>query len=74
MDLGLAGLASGFDWRSLVDKLADVERTPQKRLRAEQSTLQNRNNAFGSVKTQRSECVADLLQCRCIRLRRCANV
>jgi len=52
MDLGLAGLASGFDWRSLVDKLADVERTPQKRLRAEQSTLQNRNNAFGSIKTQ----------------------
>ena len=52
MELGLAGLASGFDWRSLVDKLSDVERTPQKRLRAEQSTLQNRNNAFGSIKTQ----------------------
>ncbi|MCE2825854.1 MAG: flagellar filament capping protein FliD [Verrucomicrobium sp.] len=45
-------MASGFDWRSLVDKLSDVERTPQKRLRAEQSTLQNRNNAFGSIKTQ----------------------
>jgi flagellar hook-associated protein 2 len=52
MDLGLSGLASGFDWRSLVDKLADVERTPQKRLRFEQSTLQTRNNAFGSIKTQ----------------------
>lgn len=52
MDLGLSGLASGFDWRSLVDKLADVERTPQKRLRSEQSTLQTRNNAFGSIKTQ----------------------
>ena len=54
MELGLSGLASGFDWRTLVDQLADVERTPQKRLRSEQSTLQNRNNAFGSIKTQLS--------------------
>ena len=52
MELGLSGLASGFDWRTLVNQLADVERTPQKRLRAEQSTLFNRNNAFGSIKTQ----------------------
>ncbi|MFM8878224.1 MAG: flagellar cap protein FliD N-terminal domain-containing protein [Verrucomicrobiota bacterium] len=52
MDLGLSGLASGFDWRTLVNQLADVERTPQKRLRAEQTTLQSRNNAFGSIKTQ----------------------
>ena len=54
MDLGLSGLASGFDWKSLVNQLADVERTPQKRLRSEQATLQNRNNAFGSIKTQLS--------------------
>ena len=52
MELGLSGLASGFDWRTLVNQLADVERTPQKRLRAEQTTLQNRNNAFSSIKTQ----------------------
>ena len=54
MELGLSGLASGFDWRTLVNQLADVERTPQKRLRAEQSTLQNRNNAYSSIKTQLS--------------------
>ena len=52
MELGLSGLASGFDWRTLVNQLADVERTPQKRLRTEQSALFNRNNAFGSIKTQ----------------------
>ena len=52
MELGLSGLASGFDWRTLVNQLADVERTPQKRLRAEQTTLQSRNNAYGSIKTQ----------------------
>ena len=54
MELGLSGLASGFDWRTLVNQLADVERSPQKRLRAEQGTLFNRNNAFGSIKTQLS--------------------
>ncbi len=54
MELGLSGLASGFDWRTLVNQLADVERSPQKRLRAEQSTLFNRNNAYGSIKTQLS--------------------
>jgi flagellar hook-associated protein 2 len=52
MELGLSGLASGFDWRTLVNQLADVERTPQKRLRSEQSALFNRNNAYGSIKTQ----------------------
>ena len=25
MSLSLAGLASGFDWRSVVDQLADIE-------------------------------------------------
>lgn len=54
MELGLSGLASGFDWKTLVDQLADVERTPQKRLRIEQSTLQNQNNAYASIKTQLS--------------------
>ncbi|MDX1952937.1 MAG: flagellar filament capping protein FliD [Verrucomicrobiota bacterium] len=54
MDLGVSGLASGFDWRSLVDQLVDVERTPQKRLRQEQNLIQQRNNAYTSIKTQLS--------------------
>lgn len=52
MDLGVSGLASGFDWRSLVDQLSDVERLPQKRLSAEQSKIEERNNAYGSIVTQ----------------------
>ncbi|MCL5097775.1 MAG: flagellar filament capping protein FliD [Candidatus Omnitrophica bacterium] len=52
MDLGISGLASGFDWLSLVDQLADVERAPQKELRSEQDLIQQRNNALSSVKTQ----------------------
>lgn len=52
MDLSISGLASGFDWKSLVAQLIQVERAPEDQLRNEQSTLQQRNNAFGSIKTQ----------------------
>src|SRR6185436_15768114 len=52
MDLGLSGLASGFDWKSLISQLIAVERTPEDRLRSQQSVLQQRNNAYGSIKTQ----------------------
>jgi flagellar hook-associated protein 2 len=45
-------LASNFDWRSLVDQLADVERAPQRTLRAQQTKLQQRTAAFASIKTQ----------------------
>ncbi len=52
IDLSLSGLASGFDWKTLVDQLADVERAPQARLLNEQDLLQQRNNAYGSIKTE----------------------
>lgn len=52
MDLGLSGLASGFDWRSLVDQLIEVERAPERRLRSDQTMLQHRNQACGSISTQ----------------------
>ncbi len=52
MDLGVSGLASGFDWRSLVEQLAEVERAPQKRLLTEQNVIELRNNAYGSILTQ----------------------
>lgn len=52
MDLGLSGLVSGLDWRSLVDQLADAERTPQTRLRSEQNTLGRQNTAYAAIQTQ----------------------
>jgi flagellar hook-associated protein 2 len=54
MDLGLSGLASGFDWRTMVDQLTEVERAPEQRLRVEQNTIQQQNNAYTSIKTQLS--------------------
>ncbi len=52
MDLGISGLASNFDWRTLVDKLVEVERLPQNRLLLEQIGLQDRKTAYGSIQTQ----------------------
>jgi flagellar hook-associated protein 2 len=52
LDLGLSGLASGFDWRSLVDQLSEVERAPQRRMRSEQQTIQDRKAAYSSIATQ----------------------
>ncbi|MBM3881356.1 MAG: hypothetical protein FJ387_16795 [Verrucomicrobia bacterium] len=52
MDLGISGLASGFDWQTFIDKMMDVERIPQRRLRADQTKIQERNNAYGSIVTQ----------------------
>lgn len=54
MESGLSGLASGFDWRSLVNQLTEVERAPQRQLRSEQAGLQTRKSALGSIKTQLS--------------------
>ena len=52
MDLGVSGLASGFDWRTFVDQIGEVERAPQKRLLLEQGLIEQRKNAYGAIKTQ----------------------
>ena len=54
MDLGVSGLASGFDWRTLVDQLTELNRTPQKFLLTEQDLIQQRNIAYGSLITELS--------------------
>jgi flagellar hook-associated protein 2 len=52
LDLGLSGLASGFDWKSLVDQLAQVERAPETRIQSDQYALAQRNNSYASIKTE----------------------
>ncbi|MBK7997296.1 MAG: flagellar filament capping protein FliD [Verrucomicrobia bacterium] len=54
IDLGLSGLASGFDWKTLVDQLVEVERTPQVRMFTEQQSILTRKTAYDSVATQLS--------------------
>ena len=48
----LSGLASGLDWRSLVDKLIETERVPQDRLRSEKALGVQRTSALGNLTTQ----------------------
>ncbi len=54
VDLSLSGLASGFDWKSLIDQLIQAERAPEQRLLASQTTLNQKNAAFSNIKTQLS--------------------
>jgi flagellar hook-associated protein 2 len=52
MEFALSGLASGFDWRSMVDQLSEVERAPQRRLQLEQFDLRERGSIYGSLTTE----------------------
>jgi flagellar hook-associated protein 2 len=50
--LQLSGLASGFDWKTLVDQLMNVERAPITRLQKEQSVNTQQSNALGELETK----------------------
>lgn len=55
MDLSVSGLASGFDWKSMVDQLTQVERQPQARVKTEQADLGRRRDALGQIATRLSD-------------------
>jgi flagellar hook-associated protein 2 len=48
----LSGLASGMDWRSLIDQLMRAEAAPQDKLRAEKAAGQQKSTALDSLKSQ----------------------
>ena len=50
--LQLSGLASGFDWKSLVDQLMELERTPITRIEKEQATNTARATALKDLGTR----------------------
>lgn len=50
--LQLSGLASGLDWKSLVDQLIDLERTPITRIQREQTTNTQQSNALKDLNTR----------------------
>ncbi|MDQ8201536.1 flagellar filament capping protein FliD [Pelagicoccus sp. SDUM812003] len=49
-NFNVAGLASGFDWNSMVDQLMAVERIPQRRLRTEQGANTDKVDALNTLK------------------------
>ena len=54
MELNVSGLASGFDWKNMVDQLTAVERAPQRRMRVEQSGIRSKNTAYTRLKSELS--------------------
>lgn len=48
--MALSGLASGFDWKSIVDQLIEVSRAPQNRMRTEKSTNASKTSALNEIK------------------------
>ncbi|MBD5781688.1 flagellar filament capping protein FliD [Pelagicoccus sp. NFK12] len=51
-NFNVAGLASGFDWNSMVDQLMAIERIPQQRLRAEKGENDDKVDALKTLKTK----------------------
>lgn len=51
-DFQLTGLASGFDWGTMVDQLMDLQRVPQDRLRVEQNQNDLKLSLLGDFRSQ----------------------
>jgi flagellar hook-associated protein 2 len=60
VDLSISGLASGFDWKTMVSQLASAERAPEAAWQASKSTLAQKNNAYGSIKSYLNNLQADV--------------
>ena len=52
--LAISGLASGFDWKSVVEQLVTVERSPQNSMRREQTRIQQKTGAYDIIQSQLS--------------------
>ena len=52
MQFQLAGLASGFDWRVMIDQLMEIERLPQARLREDRSENTDKKDSLQRVDTK----------------------
>ena len=52
LDLRLSGLASGFDWKPVVEQLIELERIPQKKLVQEQESNNTKISELGILKSQ----------------------
>lgn len=52
MSTNVTGLASGFDWSTMVDQLTEINRAPERVLQNDQSNIQALNSAYASLKTQ----------------------
>jgi len=52
MQFQLSGLASGFDWQSMVDQLTELERAPQRRMRSDQAEISKKQSTLNSLTSE----------------------
>ena len=50
-DLSISGLATGFDWKSVVTQLANAQRSPELVWQRNQARINGKNTAFDRIKT-----------------------
>ena len=60
VNLAISGLASGFDWQTLVTQLAQAERAPEAVWQKTQTTFNNQNSAYTIIKSYLSQLQADV--------------
>ena len=60
IDLSLSGLASGLDWKTVVQELATAERAPETQWQKRQNIINQQNAAFGQIKALLNTLQADV--------------
>jgi len=60
VNLAISGLASGMNWQTIVTQLAAAERSPETLWSRNQSKINQKNNAFGSIKSYLNNVQADV--------------
>ncbi len=55
VDLSISGLASGFDWKTVVSQLAQAERAPEAVWSRNQTAINRKNSAFTIIKSYLSQ-------------------
>jgi flagellar hook-associated protein 2 len=60
VNLAISGLASGFDWQTMISQLAQAERSPESAWLKGQTKVNNQNSAFTIIKSYLSQFQADV--------------
>lgn len=60
--LGIAGLASGFNWQSVVADLVAIDEAPEQQLETQETTLGEQNAALSSIKSALTSLQSDVAQ------------
>lgn len=60
--LGISGLASGFNWQTVVAELVAIEEAPEQQLQTQQSTIQQQQSELSTIQTALTTLQTDAAQ------------